>query len=246
MRGAIKGPAASPQAPILSPACTLRLLPLPMNTNALFQALHRIKSHWPLVLAILVIDTVAMGYGWFYYWQVGQFDPSTIYFVHWAWWPLVADSPNAVLLFWVALLAYRVFGRRSRWLDGFAFILNVYVGLWTTMLFLLYPGQFGTWDWGSTNNILFFAHFGMPLQALILVHDLRQDAWSWRPLAVIAAALAAYIVVDYVWPGFHPAPFIHGADTALHVASPLLMATVFAAFVAIVIRGRARQRSSPP
>lgn len=216
-----------------------------MTIDGFLQTLHRIKSRWSLVITILVVDAIAMGYGWYYYWQVGQFNPDSIFYVHWAWWPLVADSPNAVLLFFASLLAYRAFGWRSKWLDGFAFILNVYVGLWTSMLFLLHSQELGTWNWGSTNNILFFAHFGMPLQALILVHDLRRDDWTLPAFGVIAAALAAYIFVDYVSPGFHPAPFVHGNDTVLHIASPILMAVVFAAFVAVT-RCRAPHRTTPP
>lgn len=213
--------------------------------DGIWDALHRIKSQWSLVIAILVFDAVAMLYGWYYYVQVGQFDPASIFYVHWGWWPLVSDSPNAVLLFFVSLLAYRAFGWRNRWLDAFAFILNVYVGLWTSMLFLLHPEELGTWNWGSTNNILFFAHFGMPLQALVLVRDLRRDDWRLPAFGVLAAVLAYYIVVDYVSPGFHPAPFLHGADQALHIASPVLMAAVLGLFV-LVTRCRAQRRSSPP
>ncbi len=212
----------------------------------LIERLHQLKSLTWLVLAILIVDAIAMGYGWFYYVQVGQFDPSSPFWVHWLWWPLVSDSPNAVLLFFVALLAYRFFGWRNQWLDAFAFILNVYVGLWTSTLFLLYADQMGTWNWGSTNNILFFAHFGMPLQALLLVRDMRTDAWNWRTLGVVAAMLATYIFVDYGWPGFHPAPFLHPNDAALHIASPILMVVAFGAFLAVNFTRRALRRNSPP
>src|SRR5439155_19110847 len=93
-------------------------------------------------------------------------------------WPLVADSPNAVLLFMVAAIGFRVGrGWRNPWLDAFAFALNVYVGCWTTFLFLGYPATLGTFDWpsvaqGNANPLLFVAHMGMPLQAFVLARDL--------------------------------------------------------------------------
>jgi uncharacterized membrane protein YpjA len=211
-----------------------------------FERLDRLKTIRWLVLAILAVDLIAMVYGWYYYVEVGQFVTSSLYYVHWSLWWLVSDSPNAVLLFFVAIGLYLFTGWRNKWLDAFAFILNIYVGFWTSLLFLLYPEWLGTFDWGSTNNILFFAHLGMPAQAFMLAQGLRGDDWKWQPLAVIAASLTAYIGVDYWWLNIHPAPFIHPNDATLHWASPLLMLGVFAVFLATVMLGHAGRKNSQP
>lgn len=212
--------------------------------------LHRFKTDWRLLAPLLALNLAGMVFGYYYYWQVGQFDPSSEYYEPVWTWPLVADSPNAVLLFFVAALAYRLTGWRNRWLDAFAFTLNVYVGCWTTFLFLAYPDRMGTFDYasvasrGNANPILFLAHMGMPLQAFVLAQDMRKDRWSFPALAAVVAVLAAYIAVDYWGPVLHPAPFLHPGDDLLHAGSPWLMAGAVALWLALVWP-RPTSRASP-
>lgn len=179
--------------------------------------------------------------------QLDLTDPSCanarIHCEPWWAWPLVADSPNAVLLFFVAALAFRVWAWRSKVLDALAFSLNLYVGVWTTVLFLSFPDAMGTFELGSTNNILFVTHMGMPLQALTLVHLMRRDTWTWRGAAAVVAFLALFVWVDYWGPHWHPAPFLHQGrgdqvlglvgDRWLAVVSPLVMAGTAAAWLAL-------------
>lgn len=218
-------------------------------------AFHRFKTDWRLLVPLLAVNAAGMGFGWYYYTDVGQFDldhlacgPGANEFCEpWWTWLVVADSPNAVLLFFVAALAYRLTGRRNRWVDAGAFVLNIYVGLWTTFLFLTYPERMGTFDWAgagdcvtgefrtcNANPILFFAHMGMPLQAFILAPDLATDHWSWPRRQGVGVAAALYIAVDYWGPMLHPAPFLHPDDRLLHIGSPLLMVLAGAAWLAVV------------
>lgn len=195
---------------------------------ALATALQRFKTDWRLLAPLLLLNLWGLAFGYYYYWQVGQFDPGSSYYQPWWLWPLVADSPNAVLLFMAATLAYRLSGWRSRWLDAFAFALNVYVGAWTTFLFLSFPDRMGTFDYasvaeGNANPVLFVAHMGMPLQAFVLAQDMRRDRWGWGAVALVLAALVVYVFVDYWGPVLHPAPFLHPDDRALHLGSPLIM-----------------------
>jgi uncharacterized membrane protein YpjA len=207
---------------------------------------HRVKTHWGLLVPVLVADVAGMAFGWYYYYDVGQFDPASSHYVHGSLWPLVADSPNAVLLFFVSVLLYRTTGWRSKWLDASAFVLNLYVGLWTTFLFLSYPERMGTFDWGGTNNILFFSHIGMPLQALVLVQDMRRDTWSWPAATAVVVASGVFVWVDYWGPHIHPAPFLHASgDAVLHAGSPWLMVIAVAAWFA-VIRVRVRRDRDGP
>lgn len=209
--------------------------------QAAWRFLHQFRWRLPLLVPILVADIAGMLFGWYYYWQVGQFDLSHLacgpganeHCQPWWTWPLVSDSPNAVLVFFLAAILYRFAGWRHRVLDAVAFVLNIYVGLWTTTLFLSYPDQMGTFRLGSTNNILFVTHMGMPLQSLTLVYAMRNDKWTWAAAAAMMSALAAFVAVDYWGPHMHPAPFLHDGsgdqvmglpgDQWLAMASPVLM-----------------------
>lgn len=211
--------------------------------------LHRFKADWRLLAPLLLLNLAGMVFGWYYYTDVGQFDlahlscgdGATEHCQPWWTWPLVADSPNAVLLFFVAALAYRLTGWRNRWLDAAAFILNVYVGLWTTFLFLAYPGRMGTFDFasvpdGNANPVLFISHMGMPLQALVLAKDMRTDRWPIVPLLGVLLAAILYIFVDYWGPMLHPAPFLHPDDDILHATSPFLMLGALTLWLATAVR----------
>lgn len=202
-------------------------------------ALQRFKTDWKLLSPLLLLNLVGLAFGYYYYYEVGQFRPGSPYYQPPWTWPLVSDSPNAVLLFMAATLAYRLSAWRSRWLDAFAFTLNVYVGCWTTYLFLAFPAEMGTFDYasvadGNANPVLFVAHMGMPLQAFVLARDMRRDRWGWAAALAVVAALAAYVAVDYWGPVLHPAPFLHPDDRALHLGSPLIMAGAAAVWLAVV------------
>ena len=212
----------------------------------LLATLHRFKTDWRLLAPLLLLNAAGMAFGWYYYWDVGQFDPASKHYEPVWTWPLVADSPNAVLLFFVAALAYRLTGWRSKWLDAFAFTLNVYVGLWTTFLFLAYSERMGTFDWagvphGNANPVLFLAHMGMPLQAFVLVHGMRGDKWAGVGAAAVVAVLAAYVAVDYWGPVLHPAPFLHPEDGVLHAGAPWLMVAAAVAWLAVLASARTRR-----
>jgi uncharacterized membrane protein YpjA len=213
----------------------------------------RVRSSKLAYALLLVPNLVGIGFGYYYYWDVGQFDPSSAYFRSYGWWPFIPDSPNAVLLCLVALTASVFWGRRSRLLDGLAFTAMLYVGLWTTMLFLSYPDQLQTWQWGGTNNRLFFSHMGMPLEALLFVPALRRDTTPWLLAGGLVAWNLLNLWLDYGPAHLHPAPFLHDPghlppatstqDAFLHAASPWLMAFTLVAYLAFALRGRLRRRA---
>jgi len=233
--------------------------------------LQRFKTSWWRLGPLMLLNLWGLVFGYYYYAEVGQFDlhhlacgPGATTYCQPVWlWPLVADSPNAVLLFMVAAIGFRVGrGWRSRWLDAFAFGLNVYVGCWTTFLFLGYLTTLGTFDYasvaqGNANPVLFVAHMGMPLQAFVLARDLRKDGWTWGRAAVVLVGLAAFVWVDYWGPHLHPAPFLHSGgvsddwmhwarDRLLHTVAPWLMVGAAALFLAVVAPWRRGRETAAP
>lgn len=220
---------------------------------------HQFKAKRAWALVLMVPNLVGIVFGYYYYYEVGQFDPSSAYFRSYGWWPFIADSPTAVVLMSVSLLAYAFWGKRSKVFDAIAFTAMVYVGLWTTMLFLAYSQRMGTFDWGNLatnqNPILFVSHMGMPLEALLLVRDLRMDRWTWAGIAGILAWNGLNLGLDYWGPHLHPAPFLHDAahlppatstaDATLHLLSPLLMAFTLAVWLWVVWPKRVQAALAP-
>lgn len=202
----------------------------------LTERLHEASKLWWIVVLVGFADVLGMVFGWYYYWDVGQFNPDSRFFEAYYWWPLVSDSPNAVLLFFVPFVLYAINGWRNKWLDAAAVITNVYVGCWTTMLFLSYSQEMGTWDWGSTNNVLFFSHLGMPAQALFFLHRMRNDHFSLPQWLWLIGAGALYVFVDYWGPELHPAPSLD--DGILTAASPWLMVVALLALALFTSRGQ--------
>jgi uncharacterized membrane protein YpjA len=229
------------------------------SRDGFWEFLHGLKASRAWALVFLVPNLVGIGFGYYYYWQVGQFDPSSSYFRAYGWWPFISDSPNAVLLMTVAWLLYAFGRRRSKVLDAVAFTAMAYVGLWTTFLFVAYADQMGTYQWasvlhGNANPILFVSHMGMPLEALLLVRDLRRDAWAWIAAGGVLGWNVLNLLLDYWGPHLHPAPFLHDpqhlpplastSDAVLHAGSPLLMALTLAAWLAVVWKGLGKRVQS--
>lgn len=236
-----------------------------MALERFFRLTHQFRWRWWLLGPLLAANLAGIVFGYFFYAEVGQFVPSDLTcsaphpfapekFCQPFWtWPLVADSPNAVLLFFVAALVYRVWGKRNKVLDALAFTLNIFVGLWTTFTFLSYPREMGTFEFLSTNNILFVTHMGMPLQSLTLVQEMRKDAWSRLALAAMLAFLAAFVWVDYWGPHLHPGAYLQGPDQVvglpdhqwIAIGAPFLMLIAAGAWLLLAKPWPRRAARSP-
>ncbi len=163
------------------------------------------ERHWAF-WSLTAANLAGIIGGYYFYWDVGQFDPSSRFYVDWWFWPFVSDSPNAVVLMQISLSLWYFGRKRSKILDSLAFIHMTYVGMWTTYIFTSEPSQFGTYELGSTNNILFVTHMGMPLEALILVGPLWRDRFGWGMVVGLAGWIALNLWLDYGSMALRPAP----------------------------------------
>lgn len=163
----------------------------------------RLRAPWVLV-TVLVVNAVGIAYGFYYY--VPQFARTP-----WWLWPLVPDSPFAVLLMSIALVLI-VLGRGHRWVNLVGSVAMVKVGVWTAFVLVFFADHFrfsllpvlgcaeGVLGCGNMNTALFYLHLGMALEALI-VADLLPV--SWRAFAGVGGAFVLVDILDYTWPVDH-------------------------------------------
>lgn len=169
-----------------------------MDLAALAQNLRRRRILYP----VLGINLVGIAYGFFYY--LPQFADTPVYL-----WPLVPDSPLAVLVMTAALVL--VAGDRSNaWLNLLGSAAMVKVGLWTAVVLASFPQHFGfsllpkldcstslVFGCGNLNTILFYAHLGMAMEPLIVADQLPIDL---KPYLAFGGLFALHDVIDYAWP----------------------------------------------
>jgi uncharacterized membrane protein YpjA len=218
------------------------------------EAFHHFKRTPGWAVLIALINLVGIAYGFYYYREQFGITP-------WWWWPLVPDSPLAVLWAELALLAYWL-KRQSAVLDALAFVGNVQVGLWTCYVLLAYAPSFGTLDFLAggpvrLNTVLLVGHLGMAVLALIFVQGLRaRRARSPRSALVGIGVAAAYYLVndvidyfgpDYVGRGCGLRPYTVPCDPAME---PLLAAVTLgltlAAAAALLLATRPPRAARAP
>lgn len=189
---------------------------------------------WAALIGL--VNLVGIVYGFWYY--SAQFASTP-----WYWWPLVPDSPLAVMWAELALIAFWL-KRESPVLNALAFIGNVQVGLWTVYVLLAYAPEFGTYKL-NLNTILLAGHAAMAVLALIFVQGLRaaRAVRSRGPIIGILVASAYYVVndlVDYFGPDYNGSacglrPVTVPCDPAREQVLALLTfgLTVFATFAVL-------------
>lgn len=171
-----------------------------MALARLARALRR--PRW--LLAVQAANLVGILYGFYYYTPQFAATPAWL-------WPLVPDSPFAVLLMALALGAILA-GRGRRWLNLLGAGAMVKVGVWTGIVLVAYADHFGfsllpdlgcaggILGCGNLNTALFYLHLGMALEALVVVDRLPTEP---APYLAVGGAFVLADAVDYLWPVDH-------------------------------------------
>lgn len=167
----------------------------------------KVVPRWAILIAL--VNLVGIAYGFYYY--APQFAKTPPWL-----WPLVPDSPLAVLWAELALLLYWLHrwrggvgeprGVLAATLDGLAFIGNVQVGLWTVYVLLAYADAFGTYTL-NLNTVLLAGHAGMAVLALIFVAGVRRRFFEapraqWTGFGIALAYYLLQDAVDYFGPSY--------------------------------------------
>lgn len=113
---------------------------------------------------IILINIGGVFYGYSYY--LKQLLHSPLYL-----WPFIPDSPNSTLLIALALVLYAI-GYSSKFLDALAFITVFKYGLWTMFVLLFHYEHYFGLEY-TLRMALFWLHFGMVLEAFILLKEMK-------------------------------------------------------------------------
>lgn len=204
------------------------------------RALAALQRPW-LAWAVAAVNLGGILYGFYYYLPQFRVTP-------WWLWPLVPDSPMAVLLATSALVLFALGRDRPVW-NLVAMAAMVKVGVWTAVILPWFPDHFGFswipgglacggtgWDFrcADLNTYLFYLHLGMVAEALLLVGRYPRGV---RAFVAVAALFVAIDVVDYHWPADHtgrgcPGIFPHTVPCDHHFATFVVTAAVSLAAVA--------------
>lgn len=151
-----------------------------------------IETAW--MRALLVLTALAGTlFGFYYYLPQMNASPPWM-------WAFIPDSPTATLVYAIALISTS-FGRRSSRLDALAFILMTKVGVWTTVVLLVYHDHYFLPDTLIFRGFILVSHLVMVGMAVLLLPGLRREtAWFYICLGTLLLALD---VVDYAF-GTHP------------------------------------------
>ncbi len=162
-----------------------------------------LRQPW-LLVTVLLVNLGGIVYGFYYY--LPQFRVTPVYL-----WPLIPDSPLAVLLLSIAL-TFVLLGRSKPWLNLVGAGAMIKVGIWTAIILAWFPEHFqfsyipsgldcsGTgfdFHCSDLNTWLFYLHLGMAAEALLVI-DLLPDRIA--PYAWFAGAYLAIDAIDYALP----------------------------------------------
>ncbi len=156
---------------------------------------------------MLLIDLGGVLYGFYYY--LPQFGATPVWL-----WPLVPDSPLAVMLLGVAL-SLVLLERSNPTMNLIGAATMIKVGVWTAVILAWFPDHFGFQflpsglDCTGTgfdvrcadlNTWLFYLHLAMAAEAILVADLLPTEP---KPYLWVGASYLAIDVIDYAFPADH-------------------------------------------
>lgn len=114
---------------------------------------------------MIIINLGGTVFGYYYYKYQLRSSP-------WYLWIFIPDSPNAVLLFAIALALLRM-KCKFKLINALAFVDLIKVGIWTLFVFLIYRDYYFSPAGFEFTSILFALHLGMVIEAFVLIKSLE-------------------------------------------------------------------------
>lgn len=118
-----------------------------------------------LLFLIFVINILGTIFGFIYYQYLFKVVPEK-------YWIFVPDSPLSTLLFASAILLI-LFGRKSDFLSFIGSASVIKYGLWTMFVIVYFPDHFLAPGQKEFYYLMFFLHFGMVVQPVILLNTIE-------------------------------------------------------------------------
>lgn len=142
---------------------------------------------------LIIASLAGTAFGFYYYYD--QLVASPL----WRW-PFIPDSPIATAIYALAL-ALASIKRRSNKVDSVAFILMTKIGIWTTVVLIVYRDHYFTPDTIVLRGFILATHLLIIAMAVLLLPDMKMEKlWFYAALASILLALDW---IDYAL-GAHP------------------------------------------
>lgn len=140
---------------------------------------------WRAILAaVLLINLMGTAFGYYYY--QGLLESSPL----WQW-VFIPDSPNSTIIFSLAI-ALILLNRASNVLSALGCVYVMKYGLWTMFVILYFPDYFLTPERADYYWLMFWLHFGMVLEPVVILHTLR------RNMRTLLAPLVILLINDYL------------------------------------------------
>jgi len=137
-----------------------------------------------LLVLVILVNLAGTAFGFYYYQPLYERFP-------WYSWIFVSDSPNATLLYAVAIFLYLV-KRESGLLTLIGMANNIKYGLWTMFVIVYFHDYFLSPENKSYYLLMFALHLGMVLQPVFMLGRVRFKRWH------LGVALLWLLLNDFV------------------------------------------------
>jgi uncharacterized membrane protein YpjA len=122
------------------------------------------KRYRLLILMVLLINLLGTFFGFLYYGYMFEIFPKTL-------WIFIPDSPGSTLLF-AAALYFILIGKKKDVLSFLASVSVMKYGFWTMFTILFYSDYFLSPSNLVFYYLMFFLHFGMFVEPVLVVHKI--------------------------------------------------------------------------
>ncbi len=172
-----------------------------------------------LILIVMLINLLGTFFGFLYYGYMFEIFPKKL-------WVFIPDSPGSTLLF-AAALGFILIGKKKDMLSFLASVSVMKYGFWSMFTILFFPDYFLSPSNRVFYYVMFFLHFGMLIEPILVVHTID---FKKRYLIISAFWFLLNDYFDYVV-GVNPITTYGFSDMDTVAAVSVVSTGVFCVFM---------------